>query len=456
MHIPITGRFIAGVAISIAVGACSLQDHPFTLDAPSALSYSAATYSINAGVAITLINPVGKIYGAKTCSSTPSLPAGLALDEQTCSISGTPGALVSPTAYRITAANRYGQSTATLTLEVIGITYGPTNYNYLPGVAITAITPVISGTISSCTINPALPNGLAIDSLTCAITGTPTAFQGPTQYTITAQNGNGTTLASINIAGQYSIGGTVSGLLAASSIVLRKQNGDDLTISANGSFTFLTGVSPGDAYGITILTQPATTVCIVQNGTGTASNNVTNILVTCPVGVKNGLLWMRCTHGQIWNTAAGDCTGTGSSSYNIYGAQTVQYCSTGDNACNDANPAGENSQIYGNLNGSGSSGAWNACNNLNVGAGTYGKTTWRVPRKSELAGLITGSTNPTIDTAMFANTIYGFNGGNYFSASTYNPTTTAVWYVVFTTGNGAIAGDGYKTSSWYVRCVSNP
>lgn len=456
MRMPITVRFIAGVVISMAAGACSLYDQPFILDAPSALSYSINTYSINAGLEITPITPVVKVYGAKTCSSIPSLPAGLALDPQTCSISGTPGALVSPTAYTITAANRYGQSTGTLTLEVKGIVYGSANYNYLPGIPITAITPVISGAISSCTINPPLPNGLAIDGLTCAITGTATAFQGPTQYTITAQNGNGTTLASVNIAGQYSIGGTISGLLTASSIVLRKQNGDDLTVGANGSFTFLTGISAGDAYNITILTQPATTVCIVQNGTGTAANNVTNILVTCPVGVKNGLLWMRCTHGQIWNTAAGDCTGTGSSSFNVYGAQTVQYCSTGDNACNDANPAGEGSNVYGNLNGSGSSSAWDACNNLNAGAGTYGKTTWRVPRKSELAGLITGSTNPTIDTAMFANTIYGFNGGNYFTASTYNPTTTAVWYVIFSTGNGAVAGDGYKTSGWYVRCVSNP
>ena len=80
----------------------------------------------------------------------------------------------------------------------------------------------------------------------------------------------------------YTVGGTVSGLTSGT-LVLKNNNGDDLTINANStSFTFATALASGAAYAVTVGTQPSGQTCSVNKGTGTESSaNVTNINVTC-------------------------------------------------------------------------------------------------------------------------------------------------------------------------------
>ena len=51
-------------------------------------------------------------------SVSPSLPAGLALDTSTGSISGTPTAITSSATYTITATNTGGTDTASMTIIV--------------------------------------------------------------------------------------------------------------------------------------------------------------------------------------------------------------------------------------------------------------------------------------------------------------------------------------------------
>src|SRR5260370_36364599 len=78
----------------------------------------------------------------------------------------------------------------------------------------------------------------------------------------------------------YRIGGAVSGL--SGTVVLQDNGGDDLSVSASGTFTFATGLTAGSAYNVTVKTNPAGQTCSVANGTGTVgSSNVTNIAVTC-------------------------------------------------------------------------------------------------------------------------------------------------------------------------------
>ncbi len=78
----------------------------------------------------------------------------------------------------------------------------------------------------------------------------------------------------------YSVGGTVSGL--SGTVVLQDNGGDDLSVSANGAFTFSTGLAAGSAYNVTVKTSPAGQTCSVANGSGTiGSANVTNVAVTC-------------------------------------------------------------------------------------------------------------------------------------------------------------------------------
>jgi len=109
----------------------------------------------------------------------------------------------------------------------------------------------------------------------------------PTQ-TCVVQNGSGTIGANdvTNVAvtcttNTYYVGGTVTGLVG-SGLVLQDNGGDDLALSASGSFTFATPVASGTSYSVTVKAQPSGQACAVQNGSGTiASANITSAAVSC-------------------------------------------------------------------------------------------------------------------------------------------------------------------------------
>jgi large repetitive protein len=80
----------------------------------------------------------------------------------------------------------------------------------------------------------------------------------------------------------FTIGGTVSGL-SGTGLVLQDNSGDNLPLNGNGSFTFPTAIASGSTYSVTVLTQPTgpSQNCVVAGGGGTASANITGILVNC-------------------------------------------------------------------------------------------------------------------------------------------------------------------------------
>ena len=65
--------------------------------------------------------------------------------------------------------------------------------------AITPLMPTVTGQVTSYAVAPALPTGLALDSATGAISGTPTAIAAKSSYTVTARNAGGSTTASVSI-----------------------------------------------------------------------------------------------------------------------------------------------------------------------------------------------------------------------------------------------------------------
>ena len=86
--------------------------------------------------------------------------------------------------------------------------------------------------------------------------------------------------ASSGTSTTYSIGGTVSGL--SGTVVLQDNGADNLSVSANGSFTFATPLAGGASYAVTVKTSPSGQSCTVSNGSGTvAAANVTNVAVSC-------------------------------------------------------------------------------------------------------------------------------------------------------------------------------
>ena len=115
-----------------------------------------------------------------------------------------------------------------------------------------------------------------------------TVKTNPSGQSCTVSNGSGT-VGSANVTNvavscasvaSYSVGGTVSGL--SGTVVLQDNGGDDLSVTANGSFTFATAVASGAGYSVTVKTNPSGQSCTVSNGSGTVgSANVTNVAVSC-------------------------------------------------------------------------------------------------------------------------------------------------------------------------------
>ncbi|BAP89617.1 LamG domain protein jellyroll fold domain protein [Burkholderiales bacterium GJ-E10] len=98
-----------------------------------------------------------------------------------------------------------------------------------------------------------------------------------------------------NPAANFSLGGSIDGLPAGTSVVLDDTvSGTTQAFAANGTFSF-DAVMSGHPYDVTVATQPAGGSCTVTNGSGTVgTGNVTNTTVTCNVqyavgGVVSGL-----------------------------------------------------------------------------------------------------------------------------------------------------------------------
>ena len=87
-------------------------------------------------------------------------------------------------------------------ISTSGLVYSGNPFTFTQNVAITPITPTVTGTgaITGCTSSPALPTGLSIDNTTCAISGTPTVVVGGSSYTITATTSSGNITVAIIIA----------------------------------------------------------------------------------------------------------------------------------------------------------------------------------------------------------------------------------------------------------------
>jgi hypothetical protein len=133
-------------------------------------------------------------------SVSPPLPAGLALHPQTGEISGTPAIATARQNYTVTQENVAGKAECTISLEVQQhdtpgeMKHGaPDQQVYKIFVVYEKIeivpTQVDNHLVFS--ITPGLPQGLALDPKTGAITGTLSAVMEKTTWTLTARNKRG-------------------------------------------------------------------------------------------------------------------------------------------------------------------------------------------------------------------------------------------------------------------------
>jgi hypothetical protein len=113
-----------------------------------------------------------------------------------------------------------------------------------------------------------------------------TVLTPPTGQLCSITGGGGTVTANVTSVAvscytpYYSVVGTLNGLATGDSITLAN-GADNITLTANGGFSFPTTLANGSAYNVTIVTQPATQPCTLTYGTGTVYGANASVNVYC-------------------------------------------------------------------------------------------------------------------------------------------------------------------------------
>ncbi len=127
-----------------------------------------------------------------------------------------------------------------------------------------------------------LPNGT---SYTVTVSQQP-AGQTCTLTNATGMVSDGSVAVGVTCANDgFSISGMLSG--ASGPVTLKLNGANDLVVPNNGAFAFPTTVAAAGTYVVSA-TAPAGQTCSVQNGSGTALADVSNVTVTCSAGFSLG------------------------------------------------------------------------------------------------------------------------------------------------------------------------
>ncbi len=122
-------------------------------------------------------------------------------------------------------------------------------------------------------------NPTATAPLTDGSSDTSTTTTGDPSTSTTADPTTAADESSSSGASSVTVSGVVSGLNG--SITLQNNEGDDLTLDADGAFTFETPLEAGAAYAVTASEIPGVQLCVVDRGEGNADEDVSDVLVRC-------------------------------------------------------------------------------------------------------------------------------------------------------------------------------
>ncbi len=280
--------------------------------APAGLTYSNGAVLYTKGIAITPNTPSSTGGAVASYAVSPALPAGLSLNTTTGVISGTPTVLTGTVIYAVTATNSGGSATASLYITVkdvapAGLTYSTNPGIYTVGTAITPNTPTSTGgAITSYTVSPTLPAGLALNATTGVISGTPTTATARTPYTVSGWNGSGIATASVVMG--------VPGFVATGSMSVPRSN-FTATLLPNGKVLVVGGRSNFDPTASAELFDPATGLFApVGSMTVERRNHTATLLPNGKVVVVGGLDAVGNTPRgvELFDPASGQFTAAGS------------------------------------------------------------------------------------------------------------------------------------------------
>ncbi len=160
-------------------------------------------YILNTAIATLTLPAATSDEVPLTYSLTPNAPAGLAFDATNRSLTGTPTAVQSETAYTYTATDSDGDAVSLTFNITIAANEMPdfgtatvADQSYTQNTAITTLNlPAATGGDGTLTytLTPDAPAGLTFDAANRRLTGTPTGTQAATAYTYTATDADGDT-----------------------------------------------------------------------------------------------------------------------------------------------------------------------------------------------------------------------------------------------------------------------
>ena len=295
-----TSRTTITVTVNAAVVAPDLPD----------ISVSPGFQNATVGVAITpfVITNSG---GTATYSIAPNLPAGLVIDLNTGTVSGTPTEEFTSINYHITATNITGSDSTSFDMSVQpgiiapNISVSPSSLTFTVGIPVTTnpITITNSGgpadagflIIASDGQTLSVDTGLSYNKFTGVISGTPTRAVSTRIYTIQAENASGTSRATITVtvnaavvAPSISINPatvTVTAGTAIADIIITSSGGDAVSYSIDPDIA--NGLSFDETSG-TISGTPSEEASLITY-TITAENSVGSDTATIAITVNDAV-----------------------------------------------------------------------------------------------------------------------------------------------------------------------